>query len=422
MKGKSLDAITEYADGIVFNDSFPTSDNAPTAKLRDLIASLHRDCMSEEDARAFLFSELIMFNQLVSDNGKRCPSDAEQAGLRIRFVAHLKARIEALPDRYVVRIELPSFAELPASEIRISDFARVRIDAHQIESAETKYTSRLAQALSGIAPKAPLVHAHLEIDAVGFCDGSSDSSTASRCHSIAKQCAFLMTVSGAAHNGWERKTASATFSPSPYGSGSSEFSLSHSLSKCYGNLTPDRSKWKVYDVKAGQSLLGGQLRSPENDDERISALQESLAPIERFLACAGEPDHESLAAAMEWHQDSIFADNQTFSFLAACIGLEALLGSDVHMDAMSRRLADRYAFLMGRGRTERTALAQRYEAVLNLRGKLVHAKAARLNAEDRSLLYQAQAMLAQLIWHEMHEMYRTMDRQEKNRAGNPSRV
>ena len=184
------------------------------------------------------------------------------------------------------------------------------------------------------------------------------------------------------------------------------------MSRCFGALTPSENNWKVRDFGQGFTLLGGRDRAPKDDEERLTAFRNSLDPIVRFLECREHADFESLAAAMEWHQDSVFADNQTFAYLAACIGLEALLGSDVHMDSMSRRLADRYSFLIGRGRKERAELAQRYEAVLNLRGKLVHAKAARLNPEDLPLLYEAQDMLSQLIHHELGEMYRAIDREK----------
>ena len=71
------------------------------------------------------------------------------------------------------------------------------------------------------------------------------------------------------------------------------------------------------------------------------------------------------------------------------------------MDAMSSRLCDRYGFLLGAGRNERERLSLEYRDILNLRGKLVHARSKRLTAGEREKLSQVQRMLAKVIDREI---------------------
>jgi hypothetical protein len=180
------------------------------------------------------------------------------------------------------------------------------------------------------------------------------------------------------------------------------------LVRCFRGIAPNEKKLVVHDELSATTLLLGKSRPAITDDERARALESALHPATRFFRAAKHDDFATVSAAIDWYQDSVFSDNQTFSYLAACIGLESLLGGDEHMDGMSKRLADRYAFLLGKGRSERNALASDYTKVLKLRGTLVHAKTARLTDDDRETLSLAQEMLMKAIWHELHHMYRSI--------------
>ncbi|ANN66100.1 hypothetical protein BAU06_07190 [Bordetella bronchialis] len=114
---------------------------------------------------------------------------------------------------------------------------------------------------------------------------------------------------------------------------------------------------------------------------------------------------------MEWYFDSITVDNQTLAYLAACIGLEALLGYGAEtpdrMEAMSVRLGDRYGFLMGQDRTDREKLAAEYRDVLAVRGHLVHARKPRLTQNELDNLRKAQEMLGNVIWKEVSTLLKS---------------
>jgi len=413
LKGKHLETVRRYTDEFTWDEIFPFVTGPRRQELMKLISSLYPDLLTEEDARALLSCETYRFAAVANGHGARKPDAAEWPKLNADFTDSLKKRIESLPDTYRVRISLPSFPKQVESALTITADVRIVIAAAPVgkTASEKSGLSSLARALSDMHQ--PL-QSFLEIDVSGFCDGSASSSAAGRCISTAKQCSFLLTAHGAAHDEWSEKVASATFAPSPYTSSDADFEMPAGLGRCFGRLVASESNWIVFGGGRGlaTSLLGSG-RKPETESERIDAFKTSLFPVGRFLDCRGHRDFTSIAAAMEWHQDSLWADNQTFAYLAACIGLEAVLGSDGHMEGMSRRLADRYAFLVGRGRAEREELVKQYDEVLNLRGRLVHAKAARLKSKDEGLLRRAQAMLMRVIWHEMHEMYRTIEKEKE---------
>lgn len=161
----------------------------------------------------------------------------------------------------------------------------------------------------------------------------------------------------------------------------------------------------MYDEPVQGSLLTHPSRSPQSDEEVSDAIEQCLQPVKRYFKARSNPDFESIAAAIEWFLDSQFAENDTFSYIAACIGLEAILGSSGHVDGLSKRLTDRYAFMLGGSRQEREEAISQYTQVLNLRGKLVHAKAARLGRDDRPLLFVARNMLLRVIRHELRRIF-----------------
>lgn len=121
------------------------------------------------------------------------------------------------------------------------------------------------------------------------------------------------------------------------------------------------------------------------------------------LQVLGDEEYSGHRSAIDWLMESHIAHNDTMSFLCACIGLEAILGdSNEQMSELSKRLADRYAFLLGRGPEARRKHRSDYEELLNLRGKLVHAKRVRLEQADGAFLVKARHMLLTLIRHELH--------------------
>ena len=189
--------------------------------------------------------------------------------------------------------------------------------------------------------------------------------------------------------------------------------IPESVGRLYAKLKINESKllmynWLLPDIPVGGSFLADPGRAPQNEEEKLLALNLLLSDVRRYFRARPHEDFKQIAAAIEWYQDSLWADNDTFAYIAACVGLEAVIGSpDEQLDSLSKRLADRYAFLMGKGRKDREHLRKSYADVLKLRGRLVHGKAARLAADERHLLRTAQDLLLNVLWKEVNRILAT---------------
>ena len=165
-------------------------------------------------------------------------------------------------------------------------------------------------------------------------------------------------------------------------------------------LIDDRGREYLLSIPHGLAEFVGQLAYDgevrvKGQESLGSQLSRLLNYVRSFYEKSGEParDHERLAAAMEWLVDSLSLSDQTMAYLAACIGLESLLGEDGG-DTPTSRLQDRYAYTLGKTRAERKRLASDMHEVFTLRGQLVHARASRLKGKDAASLSKIRRMLA----------------------------
>jgi hypothetical protein len=173
------------------------------------------------------------------------------------------------------------------------------------------------------------------------------------------------------------------------------------LAASLGQLQPDKEGLRVWDLK-GMTLLSGSFRKPETDAEWVSALSDNAKVIPKYFANSHRTGFSRIAAAIEWYEDSLISDDQSMAFIAACIGLESIFGEEATgMTELSRRLVDRYSFMLGKDRDERSELARDFEEVLKVRGQLVHARTSRLKAKDRVQLDKVREMLLRSIQHEV---------------------
>ena len=146
--------------------------------------------------------------------------------------------------------------------------------------------------------------------------------------------------------------------------------------------------------------IGTSILSKASNIEKIEAFERMLVPISRILKHRKLSVFRPIQAAIEWYQDSLFINDQTIAYLSACIGLEAIFGES-DMNEMSRRVEDRYAFLLGKNSEDRKKLAEEYREILKIRGKIVHAREKKLNNYQSSSLYKVQEMLRKSIMHEL---------------------
>lgn len=410
IKGKYLAAIESYVSTLVFDSSSPVKWNSQMEALQDVIVKLGGRYLDKDNAASIVVDQCLRFRREHQDRTGSL-SETSNADLRSQLVERIKQFIESLPKTYSLRVGLPAFQQWEVGSFKISD------DLQLVFSSKQEFViNALAGLLNNVVSSVPTNKfiglpteqmCFVEFFTDGYTEGSPDSPAVSNCLSSAKQFAFILTTHGVCKTEYRSLKASAVLIDRNSGERFS-LALPDSIARCFGQLTLNEEKLLVYD-KGNTLLTKGQGRPANSPQEKIVALKDALHPIIRFHQSRSHPDFQSVAAAIEWYQDSKFADNQTFAYIAACIGLEALLGSDSHLDSMSKRLADRYAFLLGRSRVEREEMIVDYTKVLNLRGRLVHSKVARLSNEDRNLLYIAQKMLLNAIWHELYAMYRSKD-------------
>lgn len=139
-----------------------------------------------------------------------------------------------------------------------------------------------------------------------------------------------------------------------------------------------------------------------HDKGRSSFFMQNWEDYTKFFESEDASFRSQLGAAMEWFVDSIMDRNETLAYLKACIGLESVLGDpDKHITELSDRLTDRYAYMIGKNRSERISLAQTFKKILNLRGELVHARKRSLKSSQRELLKAARLALRECIEHEL---------------------
>lgn len=401
IKGKYLKPVRDYVATLELGDGFLVKMNPEYEELKTAFLQLKGEYVSADNADSILWRELYSF---YFENESRVGplNQAENQDLFEGLVERIKTCIESYPKSYIFRIELPSFPNFGVASFDVSSDVRIAIGQKKLSSKNALFDLLAATN----KPPHEDFAAYIEVRGMGYASGSLDSPATASCLSKAKQCAFILTAFGSIHRNYDRSPpANATLLSA--GTDAAEAIVLHgSIARYFGYLTPNEERLTTFDFSTGAGLLGGSPRPAETDREKQDALKALLQPAIRYFSCGGHPDFESISAAIDWCQDSMLAENQTFSYLAACIGLEALLGSDEHMDQMSKRLPDRYAFMLGKGRSQRDNLSKQYQDVLRLRGRLVHAREARLKGDDGELLRTAKEMLLNVIWHELHEMYR----------------
>ena len=400
VKGKYLAPIEKYVSTLIIGENFLFRWNPECEELQETIVNIHKSFLNKSNALAIIFN--LCFELEAENQGRIGPlSDLNNADLRVLLVGRIKGYLESLPRKYTLRIELPSFPKWGAAILDISKSIRIVAANSQPNTLATLLRPTPIPVNGKVLPN---FNTYIEFSASGYSEWSTDSLTASVCLSLAKQCAFILTTHGSCQRNFSQNKARATLTDDSVGQ-TMEINLPDSVARCFGQLIPNEKKLLVYDNR-GATLLTDAGRPAETDEEKCKAFSNILYDAVRYFESEAHPDFEGISTAIQWHQDSIFADNQSFAYIAACIGLEALFGSDNHLENMSKRLADRYAFLLGKNRSEREKMITEYTSVLSLRGRLVHSKAARLSEADSELLRTAQSMLLNSIWHELYAMYK----------------
>ncbi|MEJ8838408.1 hypothetical protein [Ramlibacter sp. AN1133] len=384
-----VQALDLYSSkGGVFNERF--------AEFKYLVHSLP-NCkdLAEADVISLASSAYMLFCRNYDPN-QTPPSD-----LPDRAARYLISYIESLPREYSVQITLPSVPYWGEYEVALTPETILK-SSEPREVAENKRIAALGR--KDQDPYIAISPVMLQVRISGFAQpigrsGSTQPAVADALSTV-KQLLFVLNLTRAVTTLSLKQAAARAHYLDVAADTSIPCELPGPLARALGTLEPASDALGIEEP--GGTLLTPKIRPAANDPEKVLAFTRRLEFASRFFGRGSVPGFGRIVAAIEWYQDSAFQEDETMAFIAACIGLESILGDeDRGMSELSNRLTDRYAFMLGRDRQDRRRLAEEFTGILRVRGELVHARTTRLRARQREQLFIAQRMLQDVIRHEM---------------------
>lgn len=385
MQGKNLQVIDNFLDEIFGDSPGECFDSHAYSCLCDHLRKWTGDALSDQDAQQFIGSqtanaimELIIYRQR-----GRVFSAAELQVQRENLLRKIIDELQKLPHSCTINFSLPHFAGFSGFPIAISETICL------IAGEVLEPSSGGSMGLASLAPTTlGKSNVWLSITVPGYASNDHFSAATIRAISEAKKCIYFLSQFCLFRRAMRHSPSAKATISSPLGQ--EDVRLPDGLGQLLHSLIPD-------------------LEGATTEGARTKELKKNLELTTWFFGASSHNDYKALSAAIEWYIDSITADNQTFAYLAACIGLEAVLGygeSPDRMESMSARLSDRYGWLLGEGRADREKLTKEFTDMLRLRGKLVHARVNRLSASERQKLHDVQDMLGRVIDKEVDTMLR----------------
>ncbi|WP_143277728.1 HEPN domain-containing protein [Bordetella genomosp. 10] len=419
--GKHQETIRTYVESLSYDDLSTFQTTNPTfLPLKKLIISLAPKMLDERAAMLLCSSAIEEVLGFSEDRLRFSPPfgvsvDTARRALeqqRPELYANIQQRIESLPRRYQVCLELPRIRWLGPFREPISEgLSIVGGLPEEFDGENGGGTARqhLSKRLDDPQYRRQRETAWLEIELFGYADESPESLLITEAISIAKQlafvlgqCKFLGLQTSGARYGFARGSINDKAASDvrrirlPQAAGRA---LS-CLVLYTGDMLPER------DTDHLGRLLYSQDQLAHRQALRRSMLSDGYSKVRDYFKCKSDPDYGRIATAIEWLLDAETADNETLAYLSSCIGLEALIGGgDASENIAGQRLADRYAYTLGRNAARRKALQAQYLDVLQIRGRLVHGRVSKLSPEDRPKLDMVRSMLADLLVHEIDLMF-----------------
>lgn len=387
-KGKALQTLKAYVDKWSPHASLRTS--ASSENLINLLVGMHPKVLSGADAHQLIerLAEQEYWHVL-----ERLPPEEALHQARPKILAAIKEYVESLPRSYEFRIGLPNFPQWFSGRLLLADDVLL--------VADEPHENRIVAAMMGIDSS----RVHLVVRTTGYADHGPSATAARRALGFACHVVYLMKLIGVAERQYAGEPSRRNLQVYSANDGCFKYTPP-ALRKICDTLVVAESHLRFTAMDGpGQTLLGKvNVRPPENDAERIEALELALSPIVDALNLRSLDDYESLGAAMEWALESEAADNDTVAYILASIGLEAILGTGDYMNEMSKRLGDRYAFLTGGHRSDREKRADEFKKLLDLRGEIVHARHRGLTYPEMSSLFKIQIKLDECIDVELKKL------------------
>jgi hypothetical protein len=363
------------------------------APLLTMVLGL-RNCqlLGSSDVLHFAIDHAVDENFVVN-NGVH---DSSEESIEL-LATSLISFIESMPRACQLRISLPAFPNWGSFSISLAPGVKIVSNMSDDAVKTLRPLNELASRL--LQPPFVVGGASLLLDVRGAAGSSADSASVSAGLSLAKLCSFLLLNTEALTLGVFQNPASAVITDTASDK-AIKVGLPQKLAQHFGGVVPNQDRIKVLDSSKSLTLLGAVEREADTNEERITAFKELLSPASKIIRLHKNKKFSPLSTAIEWYQDSVLSEDQTMAYIAACIGLESIFG-EKDMNEISKRLEDRYAFLLGTDREHRKQLARDYGEVLRIRGQLIHARAKKLGQRDFNALKAAREMLRKSILHEL---------------------
>ncbi|RQV39102.1 hypothetical protein DF027_21160 [Burkholderia cenocepacia] len=240
----------------------------------------------------------------------------------------------------------------------------------------------------------------LEISASGYLDRSESSSAASHAISRAKQVLQVFNLAGSGlilapdlDSASMQDSKMLGYEPDRL-TNIIEIGLSEQV----------RQRLGACRYVAPQTSSGGLLGlGSQQDVSQVESIAKSLRPYTALLSAEeANQDATRILTGLEWAFDADVERNETQALLNACIGIEAILGKSQET-GLTDKLADRCAFMLGRGARQREQIASDFKKIYDARSKVVHGRRRRLQPHERGMLDQAKLLLRNILRREATE-------------------
>jgi hypothetical protein len=238
----------------------------------------------------------------------------------------------------------------------------------------------------GLANSRKTPEVFLKIDSNGFFDSTLESSAVKSAYSLLKQVIIFGYCCGLFEKSWTSLVTQTASICSCYSSGDS------------GYLETEIPESNL-EFLATINLSGevNELATPN----KATRIVDKFKYATKLLVATSE-DAIEIRTAAEWMFDALCAENETIAFMQYAIGFEAILGGSIGSDEpLSKTLADRLSFLIGKNRSDRKTIREDFLEFYRVRGKIVHGRAARLSIADRKWLEWARQNLLKVIRQEL---------------------
>lgn len=375
-----------------------------------------KSLFTDFEAWAFCFRRISCALQKIPAEYAGFLSEApEGAALIAELRANLVAYLESLPRTYYAYFPL---RDLPAlgGEVQLTrDISLVdTAAAGALEMPLRQAQGGLAQAFQTYRPILEPNTRYVRISVEGVGNGTLTANAMTRAAALFKHFVFLSLARDVIKDefsirlGLPRSLPLISRCELDDDDERSSIQLPEEFDRYIQRLSYNPDKVLYYDSGAGQTLLTGIDRAPATPAEYTLAFKTAFGKPLRLLAIPrDDPNSVRIKAAIEWWIDAALSQNQTIAFLQYCLGLEALLGEPSDTSARSQergiteRLADRYAYLLGKTQVSRSDLRNRFREIYNQRGDLVHQRAVNLPRPTTAHI-EAQRMLYKAIVQEIN--------------------